>query len=100
MVDKVGRKPMLYWSLADMGIAHAIVATLIATYGNNFEEHKTAGNVAIFLLYWYIVNYALPYGPVGWVVTPESSSLDIRAKGVAVSAVNWIMDLLLQKSRL
>jgi MFS family permease len=89
IVDKVGRKPMLYWSLANMAIAHAIVAT----YGDSFHEHKGAANGAVFMVYWIIVNYALPYGPVGWVVTAESSSLDIRAKGIAIgSAVNWIMN--------
>ncbi|KAE8321180.1 general substrate transporter [Aspergillus sergii] len=93
IVDKVGRKPMLAWSLVNMGIAHAIVAALIATYGSNFAEHKSAGDAAIFFIYWIVVNYAMPYGPVGWIVTAESSSLDIRAKGVAVgSAVNWIMN--------
>jgi len=93
MVDKVGRKPMLFWSLANMGMAHGIVAALVATYGDNFKEHTAAANAAIFLIYWYIVNYALPYGPVGWIITAESSSLDIRAKGVAIgSAVNWIMN--------
>ncbi|RAH63510.1 putative galactose transporter [Aspergillus piperis CBS 112811] len=93
MVDKVGRKPMLAWSLVNMGIAHAVVAALIATCGNNFGEHKSAGNAAIFLIYWIVVNYAMPYGPVGWIITAESSSLDIRAKGVAIgSAVNWIMN--------
>ncbi|KAJ6037293.1 hypothetical protein N7540_001572 [Penicillium herquei] len=93
MVDKVGRKPMLYWSLANMGIAHAIIAAIIATYGHDFPGHKNAGNAAIFFVFWIIVNYALPYGPVGWIITAESSSLDIRAKGVAIgSAVNWIMN--------
>ncbi|GAM35107.1 hypothetical protein TCE0_015r03155 [Talaromyces pinophilus] len=48
-------------------------------------------NIAILLIYWYIVNYALPYSPVGWIITAESSSLDIRAKGIAIGfAVNWI----------
>ncbi|PYH63702.1 putative galactose transporter [Aspergillus vadensis CBS 113365] len=93
MVDKVGRKPMLAWSLVNMGIAHAIVAALIATYGSDFAEHKSAGNAAIFFIYWIVVNYSLPYGPVGWIVTAESSSLEIRAKGVSIgSAVNWIMN--------
>ncbi|KAJ5712883.1 uncharacterized protein N7483_010064 [Penicillium malachiteum] len=93
MVDRVGRKPMHYWSLANMGIAHAIIAAIIATYGNDFPGHKNAGNAAIFFVFWIIVNYALPYGPVGWIITAESSSLDIRAKGVAIgSAVNWIMN--------
>jgi hypothetical protein len=57
------------------------------------EEESLAVNGAVFMVYWIIVNYALPYGPVGWVVTAESSSLDIRAKGIAIgSAVNWIMN--------
>lgn len=76
-----------------MGVSHAIVAALIATYGSDFAAHKSAGNAAIFFIYWYIVNYSLPYGPVGWIITAESSPLEIRAKGVAIgSAVNWIMN--------
>lgn len=31
IVDKVGRKPMLVWSLVNMGIAHATVAAPIVT---------------------------------------------------------------------
>ncbi|KAJ5087533.1 hypothetical protein N7456_011149 [Penicillium angulare] len=93
LVDKVGRKPMLYWSLANMGIAHAIVAALISKYRSDYPSHKNAGNAAIFFMYRIVVNYAMPYGPVGWIITAESSSLDIRAKGVAIgSAVNWIMN--------
>lgn len=76
-----------------MAISHAGVAALVAVYGNDFPTHKSAGHGAVFLIYWYITNYAIAYGPVGWVVVSEVFPLDMRAKGIGISsAFNWIMN--------
>ena len=53
-VDNFGRKPMLAWGEANMAIAHAGVAAIIAVYGNDFGANKAAGNGAVFLIYWYM----------------------------------------------
>jgi MFS family permease len=92
-VDNIGRRPMLCWGEANMAVSHAGVAAIIAVYGHNFAAHKAAGHGAVFLIYWYITNYAITYGPVGWVVVAEVFPLDVRAKGIGISsAVNWIMN--------
>lgn len=76
-----------------MAVSHAGVAAIIAVYGHNFAAHRAAGHGAVFLIYWYIANYAITYGPVGWVIVAEVFPLDVRAKGIGVSsAVNWIMN--------
>lgn len=92
-VDNIGRRPMLCWGEANMAVSHAGVAAIIAFYGHNFAAHKAAGHGAMFLIYWYITNYAITYGPVGWVVVAEVFPLDVRAKGIGISsAVNWTMN--------
>lgn len=93
LVDIIGRKPMLCWGEANMAISHAGIAAVIAVYGGDFGAHAIAGHGAVFLIYWYITNYAVTFGPVGWVVVAEVFPLDMRAKGVGIaSAVNWIMN--------
>ncbi|ORY30806.1 general substrate transporter [Naematelia encephala] len=92
-VDNVGRRPMLAWGEANMAISHATVAAIIAVYGNRFDTHKTAGNAAVFMIYWYIATFAYTWGPLAWVVSAEVFPLDMRAKGMSISsATNWIMN--------
>lgn len=92
-VDNFGRKPMLALGEANMAISHAGVAAIIAVYGNDFPNHKSAGNGAVFLIYWYIAWFASTWGPLAWVVSAEVFPLDMRAKGMSISsAVNWIMN--------
>ena len=92
-VDNFGRKPMLAWGEANMAISHAVVAAIIAVYGQEFTTHKAAANGAIFMIYWYIANFAVTWGPLAWVVSAEVFPLDMRSKGMSISsAVNWIMN--------
>ncbi|WWD16346.1 hypothetical protein CI109_100772 [Kwoniella shandongensis] len=91
-VDNFGRKPLLAWGEANMAISHATVAAIIAVYGPGFEN-KAAGNAAVFMIYWYIANFAVTWGPLAWVVSAEVFPLDMRAKGMSVSsATNWLMN--------
>ncbi|OWT36838.1 galactose transporter [Cryptococcus neoformans Bt1] len=92
-VDNFGRKPILAWGEANMGISHAIIAAIVAVYGDKFDTNKKAGNAAVFFIYWYIVNFACTWGPLAWVVSAEVFPLDMRAKGMSVSSgANWIMN--------
>jgi len=92
-VDNFGRRPLLAWGEANMAVSHAVVAAIIAVYGNDFPNHKAAGNGAVFMIYWYIANFAVTWGPLAWVVSAEVFPLDLRAKGMSISsAVNWIMN--------
>jgi MFS family permease len=91
-VDNFGRKPMLALGEANMAVSHATIAAILAVYGNSFDTHKSAGNGAVFMVYWYIAWFAVTWGPLAWVVSAEVFPLDMRAKGMSISsAVNWIM---------
>lgn len=93
MVDKVGRKSMPAWGLVNMGIAYALVVALIATYGSNFGEHKSAGNAAILFVHWIVVNTCCltdlsagssPRSHHRLIYVPNESLWNLR--------VNWIMN--------
>ncbi|KAL1413322.1 hypothetical protein Q8F55_001081 [Vanrija albida] len=92
-VDNFGRKPILIWGMANMAVSHATVGAIVATYGGRFDEHKAAGNGAVFMVFWFIANFAVTWGPLAWVVSSEVWPLDMRAKGMSISsATNWIMN--------
>jgi len=92
-VDNFGRRPLLAWGEANMAISHATIAAIIAVYGNDFPNHKAAGNGAVFMVYWYIANFAVTWGPLAWVVSAEVFPLSLRARGMSISsAVNWLMN--------
>lgn len=92
-VDSLGRKPLLLWGEANMAISHATIAAILAVYDGRFETHKAAGNAAVFMIFWYIVNFAVTWGPLAWVVSSEVFPLDMRAKGMSISsATNWLMN--------
>ena len=77
---------MLAVGQINMAIAHATVAAIIAVYGNEFPTHKAAGNGAVFMIYWFIVWFAVTWGPLAWVVSAEVFPLDMRAKGMSISS--------------
>ncbi|KAJ5273135.1 galactose transporter [Penicillium angulare] len=87
LADKFSRKRSISaWCIVFMlAVAHAIVAVLISQYRHAFLSHKNAGNAATFFMNWIVVDYAMPYGPVGWIIAAESSSLDICAKGLLLA---------------
>ena len=77
---------MLAIGQINMAIAHATIAGIIAVYGNEFPTHKAAGNGAVFMIYWFIVWFAVTWGPLAWVVSAEVFPLDMRAKGMSISS--------------
>jgi sugar porter (SP) family MFS transporter len=91
-VDSLGRKPMLIWGEINMAISHAVIAAIIASFGPEFNN-KQAGHAAVFMIFWYIVNFAVTWGPLAWVVSAEVFPLDMRAKGMSISSgTNWLMN--------
>ena len=87
---------MLAFGEASMAISHAVIAAVIAVYGEppRFDQgYKAAGNGAVFMVYWYIATFAVTWGPLAWVVSAEVFPLDMRGKGMSISsAVNWLMN--------
>ncbi|KAJ5609476.1 hypothetical protein N7528_010043 [Penicillium herquei] len=91
LVDKIGRKSLLITGAIGMAICHFIVAGIIATYENKWQEHRSAGWAAVVFVWIYVINFAYSWGPCAWIVVSEVFPLSMRAKGVSVGgSSNWL----------
>ena len=91
LVDRWGRKPILYTGFTVMAIGLGIVGTMmhlgIAGHG---EQLLT---VAMLLL--FIVGFAMSAGPLVWILCSEVQPLKGRDFGIACSTVtNWIANMI------
>lgn len=80
-VDKIGRKKLLLWGGAGMGLSLLLV-------GWAFRNGWTGYGLLIFILF-YIACFAASYGPVTWVVISEI--FPIKMRGVAMSVATFAL---------
>jgi MFS family permease len=90
LIDRLGRRPLLFASLAGMFISlGALGLTLVApdTFGGT--------GLSLVCLLLYIVAFAVGLGPVFWVLAAEIFPERARAAGAGVAtAVNWFSNFL------
>ena len=87
LVDKLGRKPILYIGFVVMALGLGVVGTMmhlgIHTHG---EQTFTVGMLLVF-----IVGFAMSAGPLIWTLCSEIQPLKGRDFGIGVSTVtNWV----------
>ncbi|KAI0364811.1 AmMst-1 [Pilatotrama ljubarskyi] len=87
-VDKFGRRSLLLWGAAVMCVCEYLVAIL----GVTISIENIAGQRALIgIVCIYVGTFAATWGPVAWVVTGEIFPLNVRAKGISLSAAsNWL----------
>ncbi|HUU29798.1 MAG TPA: sugar porter family MFS transporter [archaeon] len=78
-VDRLGRKPLMIFGAAGMGIA-------LAAFGLAAFYQKTGAWVLLFVLI-YIACFALSLGPVVWVVLSEIFPNRIRGRAMSIATV-------------
>jgi sugar porter (SP) family MFS transporter len=91
LIDRIGRRPLLFASL--IGIA-AGLATMAVGAGIE-QSFGHAYVVSAAGLYLFIVSFAFGIGPIAWVVTAEIAPIHVR--GLAMSIVvasHWLFDSL------
>jgi MFS family permease len=90
-VDVVGRRPGMIAGAANMAISHATIGAIIAVFGDRFDTDKAPGRGAIFMVYYFIVWFAITWGPMAWIVSSEVWPLQYRSRGMGISsATNWL----------
>jgi sugar porter (SP) family MFS transporter len=86
VIDRIGRKPLLYVGLAGMVVSLVII-------GGAFLDPNLAGIISwvtLVGLMLYVASFAVSFGPLLWVMLPELFPLRVRGAGVGVSALsNW-----------
>ncbi|KAI9924859.1 hypothetical protein ASPWEDRAFT_155105 [Aspergillus wentii DTO 134E9] len=91
IIDKVGRKTMLYAGSTVMLASMVIAAAIVAVYQHDWESHVAAGWVAVAFIWVYIGAFGATWGPTSWVLVAEIFPLSIRSKGASIGASsNWL----------
>ncbi|KAG5009321.1 hypothetical protein JHK87_017836 [Glycine soja] len=86
LMDKLGRKVLLFWSFFGMAIAMILQATGATSLVSNMgAQYFSVGGMFLFVL-----TFALGAGPVPGLLLPEIFPSRIRAKAMAVCmSVHW-----------
>lgn len=91
LVDRWGRKPILYCGFTVMAVGLGGVGTLM---GVGISSH-TEQLFAVALLLTFIVGFAMSAGPLIWTLCSEVQPLKGRDFGIACSTfTNWVVNLI------
>ena len=104
-IDKIGRRPLLFWGAVGMAISQLLVAVLGTTTtsqdaaGNIIVHNVAAQKAGIAFVCIFIFFFAATWGPIAWVVTGEIFPLKVRAKCLSMTtATNCMFPALLPLS--
>ncbi len=90
LVDKVGRKPLLYFGLGGM-----VISLCVLGIGFHTNQTELLSVISLITLFIYIASFAYSLGPVGWLINSEIYPLYIRGKAMGVSTcANWLSNFL------
>jgi sugar porter (SP) family MFS transporter len=95
LVDRVGRKPLLYWGVGGMTLSLFLLAY---AFHNQALLGSSLGVIATACLMVYITCFAFSMGPIAWIIVAEVFPLRLRGRGVAAATLgsgssNFIVSL-------
>ncbi len=100
LIDKVGRKPLLWIGSAGMALTLALAALAFATAtldeAGNPSLSGPMGVLAFISANVYVICFNFSWGPVMWVMLGEMFPNQIRGSGLAVSGLSqWVSNFLI-----
>jgi sugar porter (SP) family MFS transporter len=91
LIDKVGRKPLLWVGSVGMAVSLTLVTYAFATAsldaGGKLGLSDSMGVLALIAANVYVVFFNLSWGPVMWVMLGEMFPNQIRGSGLAVAGL-------------
>jgi sugar porter (SP) family MFS transporter len=84
LVDRVGRKPLLYVGVTGMTLA---LFALSFAFSHNGISGTSLGVMAIICLMVYIACFAFSLGAIAWILVAEVFPLRVRGRGVAAATL-------------
>jgi sugar porter (SP) family MFS transporter len=86
LVDRAGRKPLLYVGIGGMTVA---LLVLSLCFHNQAALGSSLGIIATACLMFYITCYAFSMGPIAWIIVSEVFPLRVRGRGVAAATLSF-----------
>jgi sugar porter (SP) family MFS transporter len=86
LVDRAGRKPLLYAGLGGMTLALFLLAVC---FHQQAALGPSLGVIATACLMFFITCYAFSMGPIAWILVSEVFPLRVRGRGVAASTLSF-----------
>ena len=86
LVDRLGRKPLLYAGLGGMTVA---LFVLSFCFHQQAQLGPSLGIIATVCLMFYITCYAFSMGPIAWIIVSEVFPLRVRGRGVAAATLSF-----------
>jgi MFS transporter, SP family, galactose:H+ symporter len=84
LVDRLGRKPLLYCGVGGMMLSLSVLAWCFHSASG---ASPTLAIAATICLLAYVVCFAFSMGPIGWILVAEVFPLRLRARGVAAATL-------------
>ncbi len=94
LVDRIGRKPLLYAGIAGMCVALAALAFSFA----HPRLSGALGTIALWSMTVYVGCFAFSLGPIVWLLISEIFPLGVRGLGMSLSTLaNWVGNFLVSQ---
>ncbi|MFA6349714.1 MAG: sugar porter family MFS transporter [Candidatus Omnitrophota bacterium] len=91
LLDKLGRKPLLYIGMAGMALSLGVLGTA-------FHMVNLSGMlkwICVASVLFYIASFAISLGPIFWLLISEIYPLKVRARAMSLATVaNWGFNML------
>ena len=100
LVDRVGRKPLLYIGSIGMSVSLILVAIVFSTgtlsADATLELSDNMGILALVAANAYVIFFNMSWGPVMWVMLGEMFPNQLRGSGLAVSGLaQWMANFMI-----
>jgi MFS family permease len=89
LVDRLGRKPLLYAGLGGMTLS--LFALAVYFHRQAAAPGASLAIIATICLMFFITCYAFSIGPIAWIIVSEVFPLRLRGRGVAASTLAFGM---------
>lgn len=86
LVDRIGRKPLLYGGVGGMLVSLLVLAI---TFCHGATATYATGATAVVCLMVYIACCAASMGPIAWILVGEVFPLQLRSRGAAAATLGY-----------